>query len=888
MRTDGAGKRAALRSSLPNRLARGTRFVAGKIAHWRRPLVAIGIGVFVVVATLFVFGYVRVSSEIDARLSGQVFNRASLVFSAPTPITVGEPVTAEAVASRLREGLYAEGSGSKVGTYALDGDRMEIRPGPLSYFAGDPPAEGPATVEFAGGKIVSIRRDTPVSPPDRYLLEPQPVTTLFDASRTKRRLIRYQDLPPVLVDAVLAAEDRRFFTHHGVNVYRMFDAAFRDVMADERLQGGSTLTMQLARNFFLTPKRTLRRKTQEMFLALVMEQRLTKEQIFELYANEVYLGQRGSFSIDGFAAASQSYFGKDVKSLTLPQAALLAGLIRGPNLYSPYRHAAQALRVRNYVLHEMQEDGFITEDQAHEASAAPLATAPQNVEGSQAPFFVDLVKDQLLDHFSEQDLVSQSYRVYTTLDPGLQRAASESVRDGMTEVDQTLNGRHHAKNAPPRDPNQPQVSLVVLDPHTGELRALVGGRDYGVSQLNHALAKRQPGSSFKPFVYAAALSSAVDGSQPLVTPATILMDEPTTFEFDGKTYEPRNFKEEYYGAVTPREGLAYSLNCATVSLAQMVGYQKVKNLAVAAGINRDLLATPALALGSYVATPLEIAGGYTIFSNSGEYVAPRLITVVRDDSGRDLWQPEVTRRQVLDPRVAYQMVNLMETVIEHGTAAGVRSRGFLLPAAGKTGSSHDGWFAGFTTNLLAVVWVGYDDDHDIGVSGAVVALPVWTDFMKGATKLPEYRDARDFPEPEGLVTASIKLPDPAGPGDPVPLAAQSEEIFVQGTEPRGNLAILSGAKSLFSRILGLNGSESAAAKAGGQPAQVRPARAGGEPDAAQTETADTRQPPTADKKKPGPFRRFFSVFKRGGSKQEPSPGDDDDPPNKQDDPQNQE
>lgn len=879
-----------MRSSRTTRLARGTRYVAGKIVRWRRALIYTGIALFVVSFSLFVYAYHQISDEIDARLSGQVFKRASVVFSAPTPITVGEPITADEVASRLRAGLYSEGGGSRVGTYTLDGDRMEIKPGPLSYFAGMPPAEGPATVRFAAGKIASISTETPATDDnpqkskDPYLLEPEPVTTLFDASRTKRRLIRYQDLPPVMVDAVLAAEDRRFFSHHGVNVYRIFDAAFRDLMADERLQGGSTLTMQLARNFFLSPKRTLRRKAEEMFLALAMEQRLSKEQIFELYANEVYLGQRGSFSIDGFAAASEAYFNKNVKNLTLPQAALLAGLIRGPNLYSPYRHATQALRVRNYVLHEMQEDGFIAADQEREAIAAPLAIAPQNVEGSQAPFFVDMVKDQLLDHFSEQDLLSQSYRVYTTLDLGLQSAASEAVRDGMVEVDQTIDKRHHAKDAPPREPNQPQVSLVVLDPHTGELRALVGGRNYAVSQLNHALAKRQPGSSFKPFVYAAALSSAVDGSQPLVTPATILMDEPTTFEFDNKVYEPRNYKEEYHGPVTLREGLAYSLNCATVSLAQLVGYQKVKDLAVAAGINRDISATPALALGSYDATPLEIAGGYTIFANSGEYEAPRLILAVRDDSNQVLWQPQPVSRQVIDPRVAYQMVSLMESVIDHGTGAGVRSRGFTLPAAGKTGTSHDAWFAGFTTNLLAVVWVGYDDDHDINLSGGAAALPVWTDFMKTATKLPEYQKPGDFPEPDGLVTASIDLPA-TPPGEPVPRAAASEEIFVQGTEPHGNVAVLSGVKGVFSRLLGIGD----AAGRPNVPATPPPPGAAGIPPANGSHAANTQQPqPEGFKKKPGPIKRLFSIFKHGGSKDKPPAGSSDNPPNSGDDPQNQE
>jgi len=866
--------RQTAQSRLPvrNRVPHWVRGAGDRVWRWKNVLIGAGVCCFVIAAAVLISAYVYFSREIDARLSGQVFNRASLILSAPTPITVGEAITPEEVAARLRRGLYSQGeSGSKVGTYTLAGNRLTIRPGPRSYFAGQPGAEGAATVEFDGRKVASISVDGAPGSGDEYLLEPEPITTLFDQSRTKRRVIRYQDLPSVLVNAVLAAEDRRFFSHHGVNFYRILDAAFRDVRADERLQGGSTLTMQLARNFFLTPRRTVERKVQEIFLALVLEQRLSKEQIFELYANEVYLGQRGSFAIDGFAAASQAYFNKDVQSLTLPEAALLASLIRGPNLYSPYRHPQQALRVRNYVLRQMQDDDLVSAEQAREAMQTPLGVAPQNVEGSQAPFFVDMVKDQLLDKFSESDLISQSYRVYTTLDPDLQRVASEAVKSGMEEVDAGLNRRHHKKDEPPRDPNQPQVAMVVLDPHSGEMRALVGGRDYAVSQLNHALAKRQPGSSFKPFVYAAALSSAVNGSEPLVTPATILMDEPTTFEFDDKVYEPRNYKEEYHGPVTLREALSYSLNCATVSLAQMIGYNRVRDLAVSAGINRDLLATPALALGSYDATPVEIADAYTIFSNAGEFAGTRLISKVRDDAGRDLWQPEETSRRVLDPRVAYQMVNLMETVIDHGTGAGVRSRGFTFPAAGKTGTSHDGWFAGFTTNLLAVVWVGYDDNRELGLPGANSALPVWTDFMKAATALPDYRDVDDFTEPPGLITAAIQLP-PTSPGDTAPLAAYPEEIFIDGTQPQHGLAILSGAKGIFSRLLGLGGTPAAeAAKAGAQPAGPPQTGTAYGAEASNATAADDPAEPGKDKKKPGVVKRIFSIFKHGGSKQETPP-----------------
>ena len=841
-------------------------------------LMIVGVGVFT-------YAYVKLSREIDARLGGTIFNNASTVFASPTPIRDGDALSAVDVVAHLRKALYSEGEpggegSSTFGTYRLERNRLEICPGPDSYFHGGPVEQGPVVIAFSSNHVTSITpRDNPATRLDRALLEPEAITTLFDQSRTKQRLVRYADLPPDLVNAVLAAEDHRFFSHHGVSLWRMFGAAVADIRADDRAQGGSTLTMQLARNFFLTRRRTFRRKAEEVFLALLLEQRLSKQEIFELYANQIYLGQRGSFSINGLGEAADVYFGKDVKSLTLPEDALLAGIIRGPNLYSPYRASERAMERRDYVLHRMEEDGFITPAQAAAATQTPLHVVERNLEGSQAPYFVDMLKDQLLAQFSEHDLISQRYRIYTTLDLDAQRAASDGVRDGMAEVDRLVHGHKRAqrgKDAPPEDPNQPQVALLALDPHTGEVRAMVGGRNYADSQLNHVLARRQPGSSFKPFVYAAALNTAVNGSQPVITPATILQDEPTTFEFEDQTYEPRNYKEEYHGAVTMREALMLSLNAATVSLAQMVGYDKVRDLAVAAGINRELQATPAIALGAYVATPLEIAGAYTIFANDGQYVAPRLILEVRDASGRVLLRTPEERRQVLDPRVSYLMVNLMESVINNGTAYGVRSRGFSLPAAGKTGSSHDAWFAGFTSNLLAVVWVGYDDDRDVRLTGAQLALPVWTDFMKAATDQPQYHEAQDFEMPPGIVTATVDLhTNPGTMGDSV---VTRTEYFIEGTEPQ---PASGGVAGIISKIFHLGRSPDAPAAATAPRAvapkapypapparNVKPAAPAGTPGVDNNVTAADSESVPKPRAKKGVFRKFLSIFKGGDRKKQ--------------------
>ncbi|MGH9353497.1 MAG: penicillin-binding protein 1A, partial [Terriglobia bacterium] len=614
-------------------------------------------------------------------------------------------------------------------------------------------------------------------------------------SRSKRLIVGFHDCPKVLMNAVLSAEDRRFFSHHGVNVFRLIEATLTDIRSDERLQGGSTLTMQLARNFFLVRKKTVKRKLDEIFLAILLEHRLSKDEIFTLYANQVYMGQRGSFSIYGFGEAADEYFNKSVKDLTLPEAALIAGMIRGPNLYSPYRYPKRAVARRNWVLREMVDNHYITPQQEAKASAAPLGITQRNVGGSQAPYFVDMVKDQLLDHISQQDLLSQSYRIYTTLNPNLQAAAANAVHEGMQEVDKRIDARRKRGALPGL---QPQAALVVLDPHSGEVVALVGGRNYTLSQLNHALAMRQPGSSFKPFVYAAALSSGVDGSQPLITADTVLPDEPETFQFGNITYQPKNYKEEYYGNVTPREALALSLNVATVNLAQMTGYEKIKDLALAAGINGGIQATPAIALGAYDATPLQMAGAYTIFANSGVYEAPRIILAVKDPAGNVVWQSPAVSRRVLDPRVSYLMTNLMETVIDHGTGEGARARGFIAPAAGKTGTSHDGWFAGYTSNLLAVAWVGYDNDQDLGLTGASSALPVWTHFMKRAVELPGYQNVQSFAPPFGIIVAPLDSKAViATANDPL---ATPDEVFVDGTQPVSN-SVTSTLSNLIRKIL---------------------------------------------------------------------------------------
>jgi len=734
------------------------------------------------VAGVFIHLYLQFSRIIDARLDGNVFGDPAVILAAPSELHCGQRANARNIAILLKEAGYTEGQNVRgVGSFTLTDKGLEVRPGPESFFRNGQMVEGPARLEFTGERLTSITDLDNMTDLKTYRLEPEPLTTFFGASRAKRHLVRYQDLPKALVDAILATEDHRFYSHHGVDSLRMVAAALADLRSDKRLQGGSTLTMQLARNLFLTPRRTIRRKLAEILFAMILEHRLTKDQILVLYANQVYLGQHDSFSIYGFGEAASVYFNKDLSDLTLPEAALLTGLIRGPNLYLPYEHPQRASERRNFVLGRMQAAGFIRAGEFKQASVAPLRLTEQPIEARQQAYFVDMVKAQLLAQFSESDLLSKGYRVYTTLDLDLQQAASEGARAGLIELDRQVKMTRDRRKKSPPDSGLPQVALVALDPSTGDVKALVGGRAYNESQLNHVVARRQPGSSFKPFVYAAALNSGVDGSRPLVTPATVLPDEPTTFEYSNRTYTPRDFGEEYQGTVTVRAALTQSLNVPAVHLAEMVGYSKVRNLALRAGFNNQLEATPAIALGAYVATPLEVVGAYTIFAARGEYVAPRCIVVVTDAGGGTLWDNPIRAHRVLDLRVSYLMVSLLESVINSGTGAGVRARGFSLPAAGKTGTSHDGWFAGFTTNLLAVVWVGYDDDRDLNITGAQSALPVWTEFMKRTSGLVLYKASQPFSQPSGIVTADIdNQTNLVALADPT---LTHSEVFIAGTEP---------------------------------------------------------------------------------------------------------
>ncbi|MBY0502291.1 MAG: PBP1A family penicillin-binding protein [Bryobacteraceae bacterium] len=737
-----------------------------------KALLGTAVALFILGLGVVTYFYVHYAKLIDEKLAVGPFAKTSRIYAAPSVVSVGEQATLQELADYLARCGYSTSRTNTVGWYNLREDAIEIFPGSDSYFDKDEPG----VIKIQDGKvnqIISLRDNTERT---RYSLEPELITNLFDKNRQKRRIVKFDDLPKHLVDAVTSVEDKRFFEHAGFDPLRILKAVYVDVSTGRKAAGASTLTMQLARGLWLTLEKSYTRKAAETLITIHLEQKLTKEQIFEYYANYVPLGRRGSFDIHGFGEAAQAYFGKDVKHLTLEESATLAGVIQLPSYRNPIRWPDRAQARRNVVLTLMRENNKITDAQLNEAKAAPMVVSRGSSETNDAPYFVDLVNDTLQDKFGDRDFQDGAYRLYTTLDLDLQRDAAEAVRVGMAEVDKAVERMYKGK---PKVP-EAQVAMVVLDAQTAEVRALIGGRNYGLSQLNRSLAKRQPGSVFKPFVYAAALNTGLYDAPEVFTTMSVLDDEPTSFTFNGTTYEPSNYKDHFYGSVTMRQALARSLNIPTIKLAQSVGYWRVVDIAKRAGLTEQR-ATPSVALGSYEATPIDMAGAYTIFPNNGAYTKPVWIHTIRDAESHTIYTAKPEKRQVLDPRVNYLMVNMLEDVMRWGTGAGARSRGFWQVAAGKTGSSRDGWFAGFTSKLICVVWVGFDDNTDIKLDGARSALPVWTEFMKRAHQRRAYKQLHGFAAPEGIVGVDVE--SSSGKLGLAGTSGVRSEVFIAGTEP---------------------------------------------------------------------------------------------------------
>src|SRR5262250_128873 len=737
----------------------------GSFRRWRRVVLVVAIAS--AVCAPFVYSAIELArfERADAR-------RATFIYAAGQSLAPGVQVQRIGLAATLARLGYTETRATPVspGSFRRASGSWDI------YLRGnDQIGPGGALVSLA---IVDerIAKVTRAGQEVAVTLEPEVLASATDRPGEDHKPVRIEETPRVLINAVLAAEDHRFFEHGGLDVRALLRAAWANLRAGRVKEGGSTITQQLVKVRLLSPQRTFFRKLREAWLAAVVESRYSKERILEAYLNEIYLGQRGPIAIRGVGSASRAYFGKEVHQLTTAEAALIAAIIRGPNIYSPAVDPDRAREHRNVVLAQMRDLKMITSDEFERARRAPVQVRSLVSPGQAAPYFVDYVRQELEQRFDTSVSRVRGVRIATTLDLSLQRFAEAAAVRGLDRLESSLPSSYR------REPGRRlQVALLAVDPATGEIRALVGGRDYLASQFNRVVsARRQPGSAFKPIVYLAALRAG-DGA-PFFTAASRVEDLPITLESNGQPWSPRNYDDRYEGIVTVRQALEQSLNSAPVRIAQTGGLSNVIEMARALGIQSQLAPVPAMALGAFEVTPLELARAYLPIANGG--VRPAAASGIRsvqfgDDEVTPAGAEEPVR--VVSAAEAWLMTSLLKGVVTSGTASAVRASGLPDVVAGKTGTTNDGrdaWFVGYTPRLLALVWVGFDNAEPHGMSGAKAALPIWLDFMKQA--IDAYPQS-DFEVPPGISFADIDVSNGKRAARACPVVAR--EAFLAGTEP---------------------------------------------------------------------------------------------------------
>ena len=642
------------------------------------------------------------------------------------------------------------------------------------------------------GMVQWLRSDLP-SPEKLTAMETPVKTTVFDARgrvlhefyRENRSVVPLKDIPRNLVNATLSTEDRNFYKHWGVDLWGVGRAVVTDVMHMRRAQGGSTITQQLARNLFNMYEKSITRKMKELVLAIDLERTYTKDQILEMYFNQIYFGE-GAYGVE---AAAKTYYGKELKELTLPECALLSGMPANPTLYSPRKHPQASLARRGKVLRNMLATGAITQVEFDRAMQSPLGVTATRYSNDRAPYFIEMVRQYLDEKYGSNAVYEGGLRVYTTLDADLQALAEKALERqlGNLEKEMALKKTKSSfstdvaagKIPPGTRPPYLQGAVVAIDPHTGSVRALTGGRDWNESNFNRATqALRQPGSSFKPFVYAAALDNGFK-------PTDVIVDEPVTFPgADGEpAYEPQNYDRKFRGPITLRFALEESVNIPAIKLLRKVGTSLVASYARRMGIKSPIGQNLSLALGSSEVNLLELTSAYSVLANKGVRNDPNFIVRVVDKDGKELERFTPRPSEVLSEQTSATMTSMLESVMDHGTGYPARAAGFTLPAAGKTGTMDeymDAWFVGYVPSLVVGTWVGFDEKKTIGpnMTGAHAALPIWTEIMTGATR---GKPVEDFELPVGITTRLVCSETNMLATDQCP--EPSNELFEEGSEP---------------------------------------------------------------------------------------------------------
>ena len=716
------------------------------------------------------------------RFEGRLWMLPSNIYSDVLLVAPGDALDGAELAARLDRSGYARTASepTKPGQYTREGPTLDVyrRGFEAAGFAG---TSRRLKLRFGGGRLASIR-DADGQVVDRAIFEPELVATLFGPRQEERHPVRLAELPDRLRDAVIAAEDGRFFAHSGLDLRGILRASWANLQSGRIVQGGSTITQQTIKNLFLDQERTWWRKAREALYAAILDARYAKERILEVYLNEVYLGQRGPVAICGVQAAARFYFGRDAKDLSLGESALLAGLIRSPGRYNPFVDRARARERRDQVLEAMERLELVDAAAAQAARVETIELASGSSGFTLAPYAVDYVRAQLTELYSSETLRWEGLRIYTTLDTLWQTHAERALKEGLARLDR---GRRR------RAAGKLQGAVLVLEPSSGAILAMIGGRDYTASQFNRAVqARRQPGSCLKPLVYATGFELAVRGAAEGLTPTTLLDDSPIEMVSGGQTWRPENYDGEFRGWVTVRTALEQSLNVPTVRAAVGIGLDRIIETLKRLGVESPLAEVPSLALGANEVTPLELAGAYAALARQGRAGRPWIVREIVDRDGDVLFRPRVTWSGAISPQAAYLVNEILRGVLREGTARSAADLGYSGDAAGKTGTTddtRDSWFVGYTPERLCLVWVGYDDNARTGLTGASGALPIWVDLMRRAGEAEHL-----LPEevPEGIIARRV---DPESGGLALHACPRIiEEHFLEGTEPERDCVLHGG------------------------------------------------------------------------------------------------
>jgi penicillin-binding protein 1B len=694
-----------------------------------------------------------------------------LIYGAPFFLTPGLHVAESGLLDHLQRLEYKPATAAPrvAGEYFATKDSIEI------FLHAQEEARLPARsvrLKLADGLVTEVLSVSDGHPLSLVSLEPVLISGMRSGSRQVREWIPLDRVPPTLIKTLLIIEDRRFFSHFGVDPIAIARAFWIDMTRGALVQGGSTLTQQLAKNLYYSPKRTIGRKLQEVMAAMALEFKYRKEEILESYVNEIYLGQAGPVSIYGVGEAAHRYFSKNLEDLSIDEIALIVGLIKGPNAYSPVKNVEDATRRRNVVLRRLKDEGILTEEAVAQAMNRPVKVMLNQDVLTDAPYFVDHLLREI-----EQGRgldIPDGARIYSTLDPRAQRIVAGALHDGLAKLEKSYPAL--AGVEPPL-----QGAAVVLDVKTGHVRAMVGGRNYQLSQFNRAVqAHRSAGSLFKPFVYLAGFEAARDHGTAGLTPATLLVDEPVTLESGTGSWSPQNYDRQYRGPVTVRTALEQSLNVPAVRTAHRTGITALTSLLHAFGVTTPVADDLSLALGSSSVSLLQITSAYAGLANGGVVIHPVALSNMVGEEGETIWSPPLDRRQAASPQGTFLMTSLLKGVVDHGTGAKARVLGVHGPVAGKTGTTdgyRDAWFIGYTPDMAIGVWVGFDDERPLKLTGAQAALPIWSELARRL--IP--RDSPDFEAPVGVVQRKI---DPkSGQLATSQCPEKRVEFFIAGTEP---------------------------------------------------------------------------------------------------------